>query len=159
VSQARSILSPSAESSPFVSHDPEFGAVLGDAPRLARVLKTDAHEGPVYAAEEDALYFRTLPRPGSVPAPGVPSVVIKRIALDGDRFPLEPERVSTVRPDASVANGMALDLEGRLVVCEQEGGLVGEFAGQGGRPGPRLELEALEGRPKRALRRPRTTIS
>ena len=41
------------------------------------------------------------------------------MALDGERFPLEPERVSTLRPDANVANGMALDLEGRLLVCEQ----------------------------------------
>jgi gluconolactonase len=120
VSQASPIasLSPDPES-PFVSHDPEFRAVLGDAPRLVRVLETDAHEGPVYVPQEDALYFTTLPRPGSVPAPGTPRVAIKRIALDGRRFPLEPERVSTVRPNANVANGMALDLEGRLVVCEQ----------------------------------------
>jgi gluconolactonase len=121
VSQASPILSlsPIAENSPFLSHTPEFGAVLGDAPRLARVLETDAHEGPVYVAEEDALYFTTLPRPGSVLAAGAPRVAIKRIALDGERFPLEPERVSTVRANANVANGMALDLEGRLVVCEQ----------------------------------------
>jgi gluconolactonase len=120
VSQARPIpsVSPVSEGSAFVSHDAEFLAVLGSAPRLARVARTDAHEGPVYVAEEDALYFTTLPRPGDVPAPG-PSVSIKRIALDGERFPLEPERVSTVRLDANVANGMALDLEGRLMVCEQ----------------------------------------
>src|SRR5918994_476926 len=89
VNQASPIrsLSPDAESSPFVSHDPEFRAVLGDAPRLVRVLETDAHEGPVYVAQEDALYFTTLPKPGSVPAPGSPRVAIKRIALDGKRFP------------------------------------------------------------------------
>jgi gluconolactonase len=108
-----------APSSRFVSHDREFAAVLGDAARLAKVVATDAHEGPVYAADEDALYFTTLPRPGSVPAPGFPEVQVKRLALDGDRFPLELERVSVVRPRANVANGMALDLEGRLVVCEQ----------------------------------------
>jgi gluconolactonase len=44
---------------------------------------------------------------------------VKRIALDGERFPLETDRVSTVREDANVANGMALDLEGRLLTCEQ----------------------------------------
>jgi gluconolactonase len=104
---------------PFVTHDREFAAVLGDAPSLARVLDADAHEGPVYVPDEDALYFTTLPVPRNTPTVGVPGVQVKRIALDGDRFALEPDRISTVREDANVANGMALDLEGRLVVCEQ----------------------------------------
>jgi gluconolactonase len=108
-----------AEGAPFVTRDGAFGAVLGDAPRLARVLSTDAHEGPVYVPGEDALYFTTLPSPGHVPAPGFPKVQVKRVALDGDRFPVEPDSVSTVREDTNVANGMALDLEGRLVACEQ----------------------------------------
>ncbi len=107
------------ERASFIIHDAAFGAVLGDAPRLAQVLTTDAHEGPVYVPGEDALYFTTLPSPGQVPAPGSPRVRVKRIALDGDRFPLEPNRISTVREDANVANGMALDLEGRLLACEQ----------------------------------------
>ena len=108
-----------AKNSPFVSLDPEFAAVTGDAPRLARVAYTDAHEGPVYVPDEDALYFTTLPELGSVPAPNFPRVDVRRVALDGDRFPLDPDRVSTVRENANVANGMALDLEGRLVACEQ----------------------------------------
>jgi gluconolactonase len=71
--------------------------------RLALVAETDAHEGPVYAADEDALYFTTLRRD---------RVAIKRLSLaDG--------RVSVVRADANMANGMTLDREGRLVVCEQ----------------------------------------
>jgi gluconolactonase len=67
------------------------------------VAETDAHEGPVYAADEDALYFTTVRRE---------SVAIKRLSLaDGS--------VSVVREDANTANGMALDREGRLIVCEQ----------------------------------------
>jgi gluconolactonase len=112
-------LSIASDASAFVSHDAGFAAVLGDAARLARVAETDAHEGPVYVPEEDALYFTTLPAPRSVPAPGFPQVKVKRIALDGERFPLEPERVTTVREDANVANGMTLDLDGRLLACEQ----------------------------------------
>jgi gluconolactonase len=112
-------LSGYARGSPFEAHDREFEAVLGSAPRLVRVVAADAHEGPVYVADEDALYFTTLPRTGNFPLPGLPVVAIKRLALDGGRFPLEPERVSLVREDANVANGMALDLDGRLVVCEQ----------------------------------------
>jgi gluconolactonase len=77
--------------------------------QLTRVVETDAHEGPVYVPGEDALYFTTQR----------PDVAIRRLALDGGRFPLEPSRLSTVRAAANMANGMALDARGRLVVCEQ----------------------------------------
>jgi gluconolactonase len=83
---------------------------------LRRVVATDAHEGPVYVPEEDALYFTTVPRPANGRGPRVD---IRRLALDGERFPLGPERLSTLRADANVANGMTLDAAGRLVVCEQ----------------------------------------
>jgi gluconolactonase len=73
----------------------------GSTPYL--VAYTDAHEGPVYVADEDALYFTTV---------RTESVAIKRLALaDGS--------LSVVRADANTANGMALDREGRLVICEQ----------------------------------------
>ena len=49
--------------SPFVTHDPEFVRALGDAPRLDWVVDVDAHEGPVYSAHADALYFTSLPTP------------------------------------------------------------------------------------------------
>jgi gluconolactonase len=116
---AVSSISEGVEGAAFAVHDPAFRAALGDAPRLARVVEVDAHEGPVYVPDVDALYLTTLPAPGTVPAPGHPRVRVKRIALDGDRFPVEPDRVSTVRDDANVANRMALDLDGRLVACEQ----------------------------------------
>ena len=77
--------------------------------QLARVLETDAHEGPVYVPGEDALYFSTQR----------PDVAIKRLAFKGGPLPLEPGRITTVRAAANMANGMALDGEGRLVVCEQ----------------------------------------
>jgi gluconolactonase len=80
---------------------------------LVRVIAVDAHEGPVHVAEEDALYFTTVPRGAAR------EVSIMRLALDGHRFPLESDRVSVVRAAANVANGMALDHDGRLVVCEQ----------------------------------------
>ncbi|MGH2745237.1 MAG: SMP-30/gluconolactonase/LRE family protein [Thermoleophilaceae bacterium] len=78
-------------------------------------MSTDAHEGPVYVPAEDALYYTSTPRRGGEH----PVVAVRRLALDGRRFPLEPERVETVTADANVANGMALDRDGRLVVCEQ----------------------------------------
>jgi gluconolactonase len=103
----------------FAVNHREFNAVLGHEPRLERVAAVDAHEGPVYVADEDALYFTTLPRARNIPAPGFPTVQVKRIALDGDVFPVDPDRVSTVREEANAANGMAIDPQGRLVACEQ----------------------------------------
>jgi gluconolactonase len=99
----------------FVTHDECFEGVLGEVPRLVRVADVDAHEGPVYAAGEDALYFTTAPKR----VRGVPRVAIRRLQLDGLRFPLEQLRITTVRADANVANGMFLDRDGSLVVCEQ----------------------------------------
>jgi uncharacterized protein YndB with AHSA1/START domain len=40
-------------SSPFVVHESAFTAVLGDSPRLVRVVETDAHEGPVVPDADD----------------------------------------------------------------------------------------------------------
>jgi gluconolactonase len=92
----------------FAVHDDAFLDVLGPAPCLARVIATDAHEGPVYVPAENAVYFTTVPRRG---ADG-PVVDIRRLDL-------ETRRLTTVRPDANAANGMALAPDGRLLVCEQ----------------------------------------
>jgi gluconolactonase len=71
---------------------------------LERIAAVDAHEGPVYVADEDALYFT------SHPAGGRSS--IKRLAL-------ATGTVAVAVADANGANGMTLDRDGRLVVCEQ----------------------------------------
>ncbi len=99
--------------------DPEFAAALGPAPRLALVTATDAHEGPVYIPGEDALYFTTLPGKVDIPAPGTPRAYVKRLALDGLNFPVDPSRLSVVPARVTMPNGMALGRDGRLVVCEQ----------------------------------------
>jgi gluconolactonase len=114
--QASTLASPTSS---FVAYHPEFLAVAGDDPHLHRVVDIDAHEGPVYVANEDALYFTSSPRFGHPASRRDPRVAIRRVALNGDRFPLAPQAVSTVRHDANGANGMALDRDGRLVVCEQ----------------------------------------
>jgi gluconolactonase len=67
------------------------------------VAEIDAHEGPVYVADEDALYFTSVPRP---------EVDIKRLSLRSGE-------VSVLRADANKANGMTLARDGRLLVCEQ----------------------------------------
>src|SRR5215469_13080071 len=101
----------------FIAHSGEFKLVLGDAPLLVKVVEIDAHEGPVYVREEDALYFTTLPRPTNIPLPRSRSVAIKLLALNGDHFPLSADNITIVREPANMGNGMALDREGKLVIC------------------------------------------
>jgi gluconolactonase len=64
----------------------------------------DAHEGPVYAADEHALYFTTVPRD-------------LRVSIK--RLDLSEGEITVVREDANMANGMTLAPDGRLLVCEQ----------------------------------------
>jgi gluconolactonase len=71
---------------------------------VARLALVDAHEGPVYAADEHALYFTTLPRD---------------LRVDIKRLDLQTGEVTVVRADANMANGMTLAPDGRLLVCEQ----------------------------------------
>jgi gluconolactonase len=71
---------------------------------LERLVQTDAHEGPVYAADEHALYFTSVPRPRAA---------IRRLDLaTGD--------VTTLLSETNAANGMTLAADGRLIVCEQD---------------------------------------
>ena len=93
----------------FTAYSDRFDAVLGPDPQLTLLVEVDAHEGPVYFADEDALYFTSLPRPG---VDGSPSVQIKRLELAS-------LRVSVVVENANGANGMTADRDGRLIVCEQ----------------------------------------
>lgn len=103
----------------FISYSPEFAEVIGDDPRFYVVIETNAHEGPVYVKHENVLYFTTVPAPSDVPLQGFKEVAIKRISLAGDKFALPPKAETTVRAASNMANGMTLDREGRLVICEQ----------------------------------------
>jgi gluconolactonase len=97
---------------PFVIYSEEFLDVLGEHPRLEELVKTDAHEGPVYLRDQDALYFTTVPRTLGVPLAGWKEVSIRR-------FDVASGGLSTLREVSNMANGMTLDREGRLLVCEQ----------------------------------------
>jgi gluconolactonase len=94
----------------FVGHGSGFEEVVGDSPQLLLLAKVDAHEGPVYFGDENALYFTTLPDAG---VDRSPTVQIKRLPLD------EPRDVSDLVAEGNGANGMTADLDGRLIVCEQ----------------------------------------
>jgi gluconolactonase len=66
------------------------------------LARTDAHEGPVYVAGENALYYTT-----------------SRPRVDIRRLDLVSGEVRTVRSEANMANGMTLAPSGELIVCEQ----------------------------------------
>jgi gluconolactonase len=65
---------------------------------VIELARTDAHEGPVYVAAEEALYFTT--RGGAVRK-------------------LRAGEVSDVPADVVRANGMTLDHDGSLLICQQ----------------------------------------
>ncbi|MCP8689865.1 SMP-30/gluconolactonase/LRE family protein [Marinobacterium sedimentorum] len=103
----------------FVAYSDEFQEVVGKDPQFYTVIETDAHEGPVYVGAENALYFTTLPASSNIPVANARQVAIRKISLEGERFPLTPQAVMSVRGASNMANGMSLDLDGRLVICEQ----------------------------------------
>ncbi|MEZ5827373.1 MAG: SMP-30/gluconolactonase/LRE family protein [Hyphomicrobiales bacterium] len=90
-----------------------FRAVLGEDFQRPVLIETNAHEGPVYVASEHALYFTTVPEPGPK------NIAIMRLQLAGHTFPFAAEALETVRQPSNMANGMTLDRDGHLVICEQ----------------------------------------
>jgi gluconolactonase len=97
----------------FVAHRQDFRNVLGAHASRHLLIETNAHEGPVYVAAEHALYFTTVPEPGPK------NIAIMRLQLAGDAFPYEARKLDVVRFPSNMANGMTLDRDGRLVICEQ----------------------------------------
>lgn len=97
----------------FAVYREKFRKILGKDFQRPVLLETNAHEGPVYVKSEHALYFTTVPEPGPK------NTAIMRLQLEGDAFPFTAGTLETVRQPSNMANGMTLDREGRLVICEQ----------------------------------------
>ena len=102
------------ETSPFVVYSAEFLEVLGPAPEYSVVPDVNAHEGPVYVKEWDAVLFTTVPVTTNIPNHGNRNVPIGRLDV-GTR------QVSTFAEFTNMANGMTLDRAGNLLICEQGG--------------------------------------
>jgi gluconolactonase len=98
----------------FVTADASFAAVTGARPSLSVLVRCDAHEGPTYRAEDDALYVTT------VPAGSPPAARIRRIALGGEQVVPGAEQVTALPATAVMPNGMVAWSSG-LLVCEQGG--------------------------------------
>jgi len=91
----------------------DFHAVIGADFQRPVLIDTNAHEGPVYVAAEHALYFTTVPEPGPK------NIAIMRLQLAGDEFPFTTQGLEIMQQPSNMANGMCLDRDGRLVICEQ----------------------------------------
>jgi gluconolactonase len=110
----RTAATPSAEGA--IAYDAAFAHVTGKRAALTQLAEADAHEGPVYVAEQDTLFFTSLPRPSDAG----PRVAIRRLELDPSSSSPAPGAIVTVRDPSNAANGMVLDTDGRhLLVCEQ----------------------------------------
>lgn len=103
----------SLDATTFVVTREEFHTILGTDFQRPVLIETNAHEGPVYVKDEHALYFTTAPEPGPK------NIAIMRLQLTGDAFPFAAQAPETVRQPSNMANGMTLDRDGRLVICEQ----------------------------------------
>jgi len=96
----------------FVIYSDAFLDVLGSDPGYETIANVNAHEGPVYVRGENALYFTTVPVTTNIPSFGDRNVAIGRLDVASGQ-------VSTFVAAANMANGMTLDREGRLLICEQ----------------------------------------
>ena len=97
---------------------------------IERIAEADAHEGPVYVAAEQALYFTT-----------------RRASRRTDimRLSLASGRIATVLAGTGAANGMALDARGRLLVCEQQPAAISRIDPATG--AREIVVDAYRGRP------------
>ncbi|MBV9492697.1 MAG: SMP-30/gluconolactonase/LRE family protein [Acidobacteria bacterium] len=96
---------------PFVAYADEFHDVLGSNPTYESI-PADAHEGPVYVRDWNAVLFTSVPERTDVPAFGDRNVQIGRLDV-------AKRKLSVFREASNMGNGMTLDREGRLLICEQ----------------------------------------
>jgi gluconolactonase len=96
----------------FVSYAAEFADVIGPDPSYEVIANADAHEGPVYVRDWDAVLFTSVPATTNVPAFGDRRVFIGRLDV-------ATRELSVFRDESNMGNGMTLDREGRLLICEQ----------------------------------------
>jgi len=96
----------------FVIYSEAFLDVIGHDPGYETIPDINAHEGPVYVRDENAVYFTTVPVTTNIPSFGDRNVAIKRLDVASGK-------VSTFVAESNMANGMTLDRKGRLLICEQ----------------------------------------
>jgi len=101
----------------FIIYAEEFRDVIGSNPQYGVIPNVSAHEGPVYVRDRNVVLFTSVPENTNVPTFGGKRIFIGQ--LDVARLDAGNEAVSVFRADTNAANGMTLDREGRLLICEQ----------------------------------------
>lgn len=96
----------------FIAYAEEFHDVIGPDPGYETVPGVNAHEGPVYVRDWDAVLYTTVPANLNIPAFGDRLVSIGKLDV-------ATRKASTYLEFTNAANGMTLDRDGRLLVCEQ----------------------------------------
>ena len=96
----------------FIAYAEEFHDVIGPDPGYETVPNVSAHEGPVYVRDWDAVLFTSVPTISNVPAFGDRHVSIGKLDV-------RSLHVETWLETTNAANGMTLDRDGRLLICEQ----------------------------------------
>uniref|UniRef100_A0A7I4CSZ5 SMP-30/Gluconolactonase/LRE-like region domain-containing protein n=1 Tax=Physcomitrium patens TaxID=3218 RepID=A0A7I4CSZ5_PHYPA len=90
--------------------DPEFLDILGSSPKLVELVKTDAHEGGAWYPDKDEFYFSSNKLTSST----------GQIKTDLKKVNLRTRNVTNLSaPENNTPNGMVLDNDGNLVVCQQ----------------------------------------
>ncbi|KAG0565869.1 hypothetical protein KC19_7G019300 [Ceratodon purpureus] len=112
----------------FEVRDAKFLEILGRSPRLESVVHTDVQGGGVYFPDFNELYYSTPVTKRGLILQGQNSQVRK--------VSLTTRKVTTVLPATDIASGMALDLEGNLLICEHGQGEKGGYI-------QRLDLKRL----------------
>lgn len=102
----------------FVVRDPAFLEILGSSPKLEELVKTNAHEGGVWYPAKNEFYFSS----GRLTGPS------GNARADLKKVNLKTGAVTTLTSAPyDVPNGMVLDLEGNLIVCQQGNETAGGF--------------------------------
>ncbi|MDH7448182.1 SMP-30/gluconolactonase/LRE family protein [Aquimarina sp. 2201CG14-23] len=97
----------------FISYHKNFSSVIGNQYNYQTLVETNAHEGPVYFRETNELYYTAVPESINAPIEGSKKVSIQKVCLD------ENNKIVTVQDFSNMANGMTMDLDHNLLICEQ----------------------------------------
>ncbi|OAE35259.1 hypothetical protein AXG93_392s1060 [Marchantia polymorpha subsp. ruderalis] len=94
------------ESYHFVVRHEDFLDLLGPSPRIEKVAETNAHEGLLYMPDTDSLLFTTLG-------------VLEHAPNQIKRLCLKTHEIFFISENTDYANGMTLDCQGNLLICQQ----------------------------------------
>lgn len=116
----------------LMANHPEFNKIVPPTTRIEIIAQGfEWSEGPVWVEEQQAVYFSDVPR----------NVIYKWSAVDGLHLFLKPSGYTGSKPrkGGKGANGLAVDAQGKLVLCQQGDRQIGRMLSSFDRPLPVYE--------------------